>query len=153
MLRLVLRGESAGGCVLEVVMMIGFAGVMWVLPVVSDASSSGDVPVEGALGIDLLDRRRAEVDLEAIVAKATARSGWCMRVVSKDRRERGWASSPLAETAVCHLQGAQRSPTPSPPNPIRRHLPPLPRRPRLRFRKHLRHRQTRRRLRPRVIDC
>lgn len=68
-------------------MIFGFAGVMWRPPIVSEQSSSGDVPVDGPLGVDLLDRRKADVDFEAILAKAAARSGSCMSVVRRDRRE------------------------------------------------------------------
>lgn len=75
MWRRVLRGESAGGCVLDVVMMMGFEGVKWLPRSAPEGSTSGDVPVEGALGVDLRDRRRAEVDLEAMLANAAARSG------------------------------------------------------------------------------
>lgn len=71
----------------DVVMMIGFAGVIWRPPMVSEQSSSGVVPVDGPLGVDLRDRRKADVDFEAILAKAAARSGSCISVVNKDRRE------------------------------------------------------------------
>lgn len=53
-------------------------------------SSSGDVAREGPLGEDVFDLRNAGDDLDALTAisaSAAARSGWCINVVSRDRRE------------------------------------------------------------------
>lgn len=73
----------------EVVMMIGFertgssacAG-MWTW-----TPGCGDVAREGPLGVLVLDRRSAGVDRDAAFARALARSGSCIMVVSRDRRD------------------------------------------------------------------
>lgn len=62
--------------------MIGFAGVLWVPRTGLQGSASCEVPFEGALGIDLLDRRSAEVDLEA---EAAARFNWIIIIRSVSR--------------------------------------------------------------------
>ena len=55
--------------------------------IVTEESSFGDVPTEGPCGVEVLDRRSAGVDLEAIFAKAAALSGSFRRVVRSDLRE------------------------------------------------------------------
>ncbi len=81
MLRRVVRGERAGGCVLDVVTIIGFDRVMFGGSIArpesssSSSSSSADVPAEGPIGGDVLERCRSDVDFDARFANAAARSG------------------------------------------------------------------------------
>jgi len=65
MLRRVVRGESAGGCVFDVVMMMGFDLVM-VGGRVAVGSSSGALPRDGPLGLARLDLLSADVDCAAM---------------------------------------------------------------------------------------
>lgn len=68
-------------------MMMGFdrgtSGPCMVRP----GSSSGDAAIDGPLGDDVRDRCIAGVDLDAWFARAAARSGSCIKVVRRDRRE------------------------------------------------------------------
>ena len=53
----------------------------------SDCSSAGEVAIESPLGVEFRDRRIAGVDRDAAFASALARSGSCIKVVNKDRRD------------------------------------------------------------------
>lgn len=86
MLRRVVRGDSAGGWTLEVVMMIGFARVPCAR-IIRPASSWGEVPVEGPLGLVVRDLRIAGLDRDAAFWRAVARSVWCSAVVRRERCE------------------------------------------------------------------
>ena len=55
-------------------MTIGFAGVMCWPSNETEGSSCGDVPTEGAMGVEVLDRLNAGVDFEAMFAKSAALS-------------------------------------------------------------------------------
>lgn len=70
----VVRGESAGGCVFDVVIMMGLDAVILEPRIVSVVCSSGEVPVEGPVRTMFRDRCRAGVDFEAWFANAAARS-------------------------------------------------------------------------------
>ena len=75
---------------LDVVMMIGLAPGAFSSCMSKNESSSGEAANEGPLGEDVFDLRNADVDFEAfkaISARAAARSGWCINVVRRDRRE------------------------------------------------------------------
>ena len=75
MLRRVVRGESAGGCVLEVVTVMGLDRGISGPRMVRVASSSGDAATEGPLGDEVRERCIAGVDLDAALARAAARCG------------------------------------------------------------------------------
>lgn len=82
-LRRVVRGESDGGWVLEVVMIIGRA---------RDASRPcaievGGEELRGPLGEVVRERRIAGVEREAAFWSAAARSFSCIMLVSNDRRD------------------------------------------------------------------
>ena len=66
--------------------MIGFECVDWPGRV-RCVPGSGDVAREGPLGVEERERRRAGEEREAAFWRALARSGSCMRVVRRERRE------------------------------------------------------------------
>lgn len=72
MLRRVVRGERAGGCVFEVVTMIGLDRGIPGACIIS--SSSGEDATDCPSGDDPSNLRIAGVDLDAMVASAVARS-------------------------------------------------------------------------------
>ena len=74
MLRRVVRGDRAGGCTLDVVIMMGFELEALYLDDNID-SSSGEQATEGPLREDVRDRCKAGLDFAAISARAAARSG------------------------------------------------------------------------------
>ena len=55
-------------------MTIGFEGVICWPSIETEGSSCGDVPTEGAMGVEVLDRLNAGVDFEAMFAKSAALS-------------------------------------------------------------------------------
>ena len=55
-------------------MTIGFEVVMCWPSIETGGSSCGDVSVEGAMGVEVLDRLNAGVDFEAMFAKSAALS-------------------------------------------------------------------------------
>jgi hypothetical protein len=85
MFRLVVRGESAGGCMLLVVTMIGFE---WLTPAaaleISEDSLRGEAASEGPEG-EVLRDRMAGVERDPPFVSTGARLGSWSRV---DRRER-----------------------------------------------------------------
>jgi hypothetical protein len=83
MRRLVVRGDIAGGCTLEVVMMMGFGFCL--LGRIMRPSSWGELPMEGPLGVVVRERLMAEVDREASFCSARARSPSWSAVVSRER--------------------------------------------------------------------
>lgn len=88
MFRRVVRGDSAGGWTLEVVMMMGRAREADVRPGARFGGSAcgrfwGDEP-RGPLGDVVRDRRMAGEECEAAFCRARARSFSCIRLVRRD---------------------------------------------------------------------
>lgn len=72
--RRVVLGEKAICCAFRAVTTIGFDLVMCPGSMEIEASSTGEVPSEGPLDVEVLLRLIAGVDFEAKVAKVAARS-------------------------------------------------------------------------------
>lgn len=86
MLRRHVLGLMAGGCTLDVVMMMGLGREAWGR-IISPPSSWGELPVEGPLGAVVRERRMADDEREAAFCSAEARSSWWSAVVRSERRE------------------------------------------------------------------
>jgi hypothetical protein len=68
----VVRGDMAGGCTFDVVMMMGLGLDCRIMR----PSSWGELPVEGPFGEVVRERRMADVEREASFCRAMARSPW-----------------------------------------------------------------------------
>lgn len=79
-------GDMAGGCTLEVVMMMGLGREVW-SRIIKLLSCCGEVPVDGPLGVVVRDRRMAGDNRDAAFCRAEARSPWWSAVVRRERRE------------------------------------------------------------------
>ena len=71
---------------MDVVMMMGFDREACGR-IIRPASSWGELPVEGPLGVVVRERRIAGEERDAAFWSACARSPWCIMVVSRDLRE------------------------------------------------------------------
>lgn len=107
----VVRGDNAGGCTLEVVMIMGRAREAGASPWARFGGSAcggfwGDEP-SGPLGDVVRDRRMAGVEREAAFCKANARSFSCIKLVKRDRLETrfGFESSTRLKVGSCIVGG------------------------------------------------